>query len=742
MVVKFHVQENFERTLTWSKMTQIRFPRNRMGHSSLIMSTVQSQPVKNYISYSGSSGAAIELNDVCLCIGNNDIMNDVKWTILPYERWGLVGRNGAGKSTLLRAITGTGDENVSVRQGSIAIAKKSRMGYLEQKGVSGSTLSVREEVTSRMDRLKAAKIFLESAEERVAGGDCCDEALIALEEATTEFDAAGGYTVEKKISNVLTGLGFVEKDYDRRCSEFSGGWQMRIALARLLLSEPDLLLLDEPTNHLDKGARDWLGSYLSSYAGTLMVVSHDTELMKAAVSSIAEVRNGKVELYKSRSHDQWVVEREERVRSAQAAYDANQREIARLQSFVDRFGAKTMGASMAQSRLKTIEKLEDSGIDAPVVGDGPTPVLKLPEPPRGTKDLLELKNVDLAWPKKEGVAEASGNIISDVNIKIERGMRIVVRGPNGAGKSTLLSALSGKLHPASGIRTEGDGLALGVFTQDLAQDLDQEATGVELVTRIVREVDPTLSDERARAVLGALGLRHEKAVRKIGHMSGGEKARVALAYFVLMPHNLLLLDEPSNHLDIATLEVLTKALCEFTGAIVVISHDKTFLEKLEPTHVMSVRGGRVSMEARGLKEADWNDALDWRNDESCNNSKYAPAVETVAATTTPIVSTNTMKDAVTGEITSSSPIESIKSTNDVSLLSDEDRKKKLNAPRRIPKIESSIEKFQKTIAEIDEEMFANGRNRGKLNELQKKKDEVQQKVDKLYEEYEELIVLM
>jgi ATP-binding cassette subfamily F protein 3 len=269
------------------------------------------------VTFSGSSGAAVEINSVRLSIGNNDVMSDVNWTILPKERWALVGRNGAGKSTLLRAITGTGGELVSISEGGISIAKKARMGYLEQKGVSGSVMTVRQEVSSRMDRLTAATKALDKAETAVAGGDTSDTMLIELEEASVEFEAAGGYTVEQKISNVLKGLGFIEEDYDRFCAEFSGGWQMRIALARLLLSEPDLLLLDEPTNHLDKGARDWLGNYLSKYDGTLLVVSHDENLLQAAVSSIAEVRSGGVELYKSRSHDQWIIERDERVRNAQ-----------------------------------------------------------------------------------------------------------------------------------------------------------------------------------------------------------------------------------------------------------------------------------------------------------------------------------------------------------------------------------------------------------------------------------------
>lgn len=327
---------------------------------------------------------------------------------------------------------------VSVREGTITVAKNAQMGYLEQKGVSGSVKTVREEVSSRMERLMAATKALEIAESAVGDGDTSDEALKALEDAGIEFEAAGGYTVEQKISNVLKGLGFLEDDYDRKCSEFSGGWQMRIALARLLLSDPDLLLLDEPTNHLDKGARDWLGSYLSSYSGTLMLVSHDVNLLQAAVSSIAEVRGGNIELYKSRSHDQWLIERDERVKVAQAQFEANQREIARLQTFVDRFGAKTMGASLAQSKLKTIEKLENQAPEPPVVGDGPTPKLILPPPPRGTKNLLQLVDATLAWPMQANVDPSAGTpaVLKDVNILIERGMRIVVRGPNGAGGRT------------------------------------------------------------------------------------------------------------------------------------------------------------------------------------------------------------------------------------------------------------------------------------------------------------------
>ena len=687
-----------------------------------------------------SSGAALEMTGVALSVGNADLISDINWTINPLERWALVGQNGAGKSTLLRALTNTGGELVSLRDGEIAVAKKSRFGYLEQKGVSGSKLTVRQEVSSRMDRLAAASKALESIETRVGEGDTSDDALAELADAAVEFEAAGGYTVEQKIANVLKGLGFVENDYDRLCSEFSGGWQMRIALARLLLSEPDLLILDEPTNHLDKGARDWLGSYLSKYQGTLLLVSHDVGILNSAVTSIAEVRAGKIELYKSRSYGQWQVEREERVRDAQAKYEAAQREIARLQQYIDRFGAKTMGASLAQSKRKDIEKIEAS-VQAPVTSEGPLPFLKLPPPPRGSKLLLALKGADLTWPSGSG--KPAGNILSGVSVKIERGMRIVVRGPNGAGKSTLLSALSGKLAPASGEREEGDGLELGVFTQDLAQDLDQEDLAVNVVTKKVRQFDATISDQDARSALGALGLRGEKAVRKVGHLSGGEKARVALASFVLQPHNLLLLDEPSNHLDHQTLKTLTTALRKFEGATMVISHDREFLEQLEPTHVLTVRGGRASLEERGLREEDFNDPLDSRVEPKFAVPQEAPSANTLSMSSKNIINSNVnsknKSTAKQASASSSSSASASTSAGTAAPLSDEERKKRLNAPKRITKIESQLATYDQDSAAIDADMISNGRDSAKLRELQKKKDEIKVKQDKLISEMEDLL---
>lgn len=585
---------------------------------------------------------------------------------------------------------------------------KARVGYLEQKGVSGSTKTVREEVSSRMDRLTDAQKALEHAEKLVAEGDTSDEALKMLEDASVEFEAAGGFTVEQKISNVLKGLGFLMEEYDKRCDEFSGGWQMRIALARLLLSEPDILILDEPTNHLDKGARNWLAGYLAAYDKTVLLVSHDVNLLKTAVNSIAEVRKGTVELYKSRSYDQWQVERDERVKIAKAEYEANMREIERLQSFVDRFGAKTMGASLAQSKLKTIEKIEaNMAPEAPTDADRPPPSLVLPKPPRGSKVLLEMKNAVISWTPKSpdnsaAAAAKSTPIITDCTITIERGMRIAVRGPNGAGKTTFLSALSGRLPISSGQRVLGDGLELGTFTQDLAQDLDQTQTAVNVVASNVRQRDATISDERIRNVLGALGLMQDKSTRLVGFLSGGEKARVALASFVLLPHNLLLLDEPSNHLDDPTLRVLTKALREFEGSCVVISHDRLFLEELEPTHVLTVRNGAVTMEERGLRESDWADDLYARTEFLLSSASTGATTSTTPAAS---VKTTTSK-TTTSSSTSSSAASKGSNKQDSPQATTVTTKGNSGAnSKQLTKLEMNIARLEKEMVGIDNEMI-------------------------------------
>ena len=493
-----------------------------------------------------TKGAALRLEDVAISRGASPLLQKINWNVQPNERWGIVGVNGAGKSTLLGAITGT----VRMDEGQALVHSNVRVGYLRQSAVSGSTKTVAEEARSEMTLVEEARERLEAASKVVEDGDYSEEALEALATAQEDFENLGGYEVEQLVDTVLKGLGFEPEDSDRLCSDFSGGWQMRIALARLLLSKPSLLLLDEPSNHLDSSARDWLGKYIASYDGSVVLVSHDVELMDAGVNSIAEITGNTLIEYRSCSYGKYLEEKEFRAKSAQAEYERNLEEAARLQAFVDKFGASATKAKSAQSRVKMLEKMKREGkLDPPpvaITANARIPELVLPAPPKPNGEyLLTMKDATIGYDPNEEP------LLKNINLEIPRGMKLLLRGPNGAGKSTLLKALRGNVPTMiqNGERIENDRLKLGTFTQDLAQELDPEARAVDLVTNYAREGsdgDITVTDEAARSVLGRLGLGGEKPLRKVAALSGGEKARVALGMFALKASNLLMLDEPSN----------------------------------------------------------------------------------------------------------------------------------------------------------------------------------------------------
>mmetsp|Transcript_136006 Transcript_136006/g.235939 ORF Transcript_136006/g.235939 Transcript_136006/m.235939 type:complete len:865 (-) Transcript_136006:849-3443(-) len=669
-------------------------------------------------------GAALVLEEADISVGSNQLLEGVNFKIMPNERWGIVGPNGTGKSTLLKAITG--QDPVKLASGRLVLHPTFRVGYLEQKGVSGSTATVREEVASRMDRVQKAKAALEEAEARIMemnpdDVDAMTDALNVLADAQSEFELAGGYDVDAKVARVLKGLGFKEEDYDRSCTSFSGGWQMRIALARLLLSEPELLILDEPTNHLDAAAKKWIAEYLSQYKGTVLIVSHDENLLRRATSSIAEVRNKKLDLYKSRSFDQWGVEREEREARAIALWERQEEEIARLQTFVDKYGASATKASAAQSRVKMIEKLRAEQIEKPTGVKTFRPKLNLPPPPPCYEEQLELTDAAFGWGEKP--------IVTGVSLRIDKGFRIVVRGPNGAGKSTMLRALSGDLPLKSGKRREGEGLKLGFFQQDLAQELPQDKIAVDVVQMAGLEHNPLLTARETRTTMGALGLSGDKSIREIGYLSGGEKARVALARFALVPHNLLLLDEPSNHLDIETVESLTDALKSFKGAVVVVSHDRNFCESLGCTHVITVEDGKAVMEERELTDADWlEDDMSAQAQECVEIDGEEICVDIGPALAKPNPPGLAAKPAHPGA-------EAPKPE-----LTGEQKKERINAERQMRKLENRFESLEKKLAPIQEEMAlpANASNLEKLLPLQQKVDKLEADMAAILEEMEEL----
>ena len=578
--------------------------------------------------------------------------------------------------------------------------------------MSGSTKTVREEASSEMEEINNAKLLMDKLEEQISNGDSSEEVLNDLAKAQSRYEDVGGWTQDQDVDQVLKGLGFLPTDSKRSVADFSGGWQMRIALARLLLSKPDLLLLDEPSNHLDSSARDWLATYLSNYQGSILLVSHDISLLTKSVNSIAEVSGNTLLQYVSCSYDKYLSEKEFRAKTALAEYERNMEEYKRLQEFVDLWGASATKAKAAQSRVKMIEKMRKEGkLDLPpssLTEKRHKPSLKLPDPPKGIgEELLVLQGADIGY-KEEGKAP----ILEGIDLSINRGMKLILRGPNGAGKSTLLSALRGKLPLLSGSRIENDVLRLGSFTQDLAQELDASAIAMDLVLEYARggeNGDVLVSNQDARGVMGRLGLSDEKPLRKIGDLSGGEKARVALSQFALKPSNLLTLDEPSNHLDVECIEALGEALSSWggkDGSIVVVSHDKAFCELIPFTHVGTVKDGGLIIEERGLNEKDWE-----RYDIASSSGD------------------------VSSDPASSTAVE----------LSQEDkaeqkRKRKLafNAPKRIKKIESLIEQSELKIAEYDENMMNYGNDMEKLMEMTEWKTKEEENVASLMEEWEML----
>ncbi len=492
----------------------------------------------------------LTIADVSKAYGPRTLFSDVSLFIARTDRFGLVGPNGAGKSTLFNLILGEETPDT----GTITWERGSDFGFLPQESAPAGEETVLQIATS-------GKVLDPDALENIEDMD---------------------WTLEPRAKAVLAGLGFRETDHDRPAKSFSGGWVMRAHLARLLVGEPALLLLDEPTNHLDLEALLWFQDHLTRYPGGLVVISHDRAFLNALCTGILELRGGTLHRYTG-DYDDFLAEKEARKAQQLAQFKNQQREIAHLQKFVDRFGAKASLASRAKSKEKQIERLKDDAIDAPEE-DLRRVNFRFPQPPRSGLKVVTMENVVQAY--------GDHVVYRDLNLEIERGQRIVLVGPNGAGKSTLLKILAGVVSIQGGARTLGSNVVPGYFAQNRADNLDTSATVLENVMDL-RTAANELTEQKARTILGAFLFRKDDVFKRVSVLSGGEKSRLALARLLVDPPNLLLMDEPTTHLDIASIDALVHALSQYEGTFIFISHDVYFIRALAKT-VLHVHSGRLT----------------------------------------------------------------------------------------------------------------------------------------------------
>jgi ATP-binding cassette, subfamily F, member 3 len=482
------------------------------------------------------------------------LFDDVSLQVNRGDRIGLVGPNGAGKSTLFSLILG----ETSPDRGQIAFEKSATVGFLPQETAAAGTETVLELALAISPELVQAQHIIKQHE----SGNGADDA--AYHRALHIFDEHGGWQLEPKAKRVLAGLAFRESDFDRPARALSGGWIMRAYLARLLVMEPDLLLLDEPTNHLDLESLQWFQEYLRSYPGAIVMISHDREFLNQLVGSIVEIANAKLVRYRG-NWDNYVEEKAAREEQQLSAYKNQQKEIASLQLFADRFRAKASKASQAQSKLKQIDRMEK--IAAPTA-HGKTIKFHLPQPPRSGLRVITLKDVDHSY----------GDLVvyRDMTFHAERGQRTVLVGPNGAGKSTLLKLLAGVLPVQHGTREPGHNVRIGYFSQNRIDVLNAKHTVLESVL----DAPNPVSEKTARTVLGSFLFRGDDVFKSVAVLSGGEKSRLALVKLLLDPPNLLLMDEPTTHLDIGSIDALIGALKQYHGTLIFISHDVYFIRAI------------------------------------------------------------------------------------------------------------------------------------------------------------------
>ena len=517
----------------------------------------------------------IQLSSLSKSFGERVLLDAVTWQIDDRERVALCGPNGAGKTTLLKMLAGLEEPDA----GEVVTPANLTIGYLPQDGLVHQGRTVFGEASLAFALLLAMKEEIHSLEERMGAADATEDEQAAMldryAELSDRFRLAEGYTIDLQVATVLQGLGFSKEDFDRPADTFSGGWQMRIALAKLLLGRPGLLLLDEPTNHLDLEARNWLESYLREYPHAVILVSHDRFFLDAVVTKIADLNLRTITDYHGNYSD-YLVERDARLERLRAAKKEQDEEVARIKMFVDRFRYQATKAAQVQSRIKLLEKV----VPIEVPPERKRVHFTFPAAPKSGRMVVELKHVRKAYGPL--------TVFDDLSLHIERGDRIALVGPNGAGKSTLMRMLSGEEAPDRGERVLGHQVVPEYFAQDEAMRLTPTLTVYETLA----SGSPLHMVPAIRNILGGFLFSGDDVYKKAAVLSGGERTRLAVARMLLRPSNLLLLDEPTNHLDLDSKDVLLDALVDYGGTLIFVSHDRYFVERLA-TRIIEVGHGRA-----------------------------------------------------------------------------------------------------------------------------------------------------
>ncbi len=530
----------------------------------------------------------IQLQELTKSFGDRVLFDHVTWQITDRERVGLCGPNGAGKTTLLRMMAGLDEPD----SGAILTPAALTVGYLPQDGLTHAGRSVFEEASAAFGALLAMKTEMHALEERLGDGTIPEpehEAMLhRYSDLQDAFRLHDGYSIELKTSTVLQGLGFKPSDFERPTETFSGGWQMRIALAKLLLGQPNLLLLDEPTNHLDLEARNWLEEYLNAYPHAVILVSHDRFFLDAVVTRIADLTLRTLTDYHT-NYSGYLLEHHERIDALRKAKHEQDEEVARIRMFIDRFRYQATKAAQVQSRIKLLEKVVP--IEVPL--ERKKIHFDFPACAKSGRMVLELKRASKAY----------GNVVvfRDLNLHIERGDRIALVGPNGVGKSTLMRMLSGEEAPDAGERTPGHNVVMQYFAQDEATRMDPAPTVYETLA----SGSPLQMVPMIRNILGGFLFSGDDVYKHVRVLSGGERTRLAVARMLLRPSNTLLLDEPTNHLDLDSKEVLLDALADYGGTLVFVSHDRYFVERLA-TKIIEVGRGTALVYPGTYREFLWH----------------------------------------------------------------------------------------------------------------------------------------